>query len=126
MAQWKETRLEDKKNVIEAKLLDPELSLRDIEKETWIGKDTVWRILWELPELATTSDKWEIMINILDEIISDIAEITHKQLKGYKTKDELSIYDVKQLNEIAKTNFERKQLLTGKLTGNEIIIKIKE
>jgi len=62
MAQGKKTRDEDKANIIWIKLRDPQKSLRDIEKETGINRETVSDIIDSVPELLTSSDLWETII----------------------------------------------------------------
>jgi DNA-binding MarR family transcriptional regulator len=112
--QGKKTSVSDKNKVIEAKLRDPNKSLRDIEKETGVKRDTVSKTIKEIPGLSTKADK--DLISRIDNIIDDIAEITEKHARQMKEKKALKSYDVKLLNEISKTNFERKQILTGKPT----------
>jgi len=121
MAQGKKTRDEDIEKVIEAKLLDPQKSLRDIENETGVNYKVAWDIINSIPELVTSSNNGEKLIETMSWIIDDIAEITRLSITEYIPKEwseKLSVYDLKQLNEIAKNNFDRKQILTGKPTAN--------
>lgn len=133
MARGKRTPEETKAKVVELKMQNPELSSHDIEKElTWteweVSNDTVCDILKWLPQLATTP-KWEKILETMDEIIDWIARITKKAIKPIEdTLNEwkLTVSDLKALNDIAKNNFDRRQLLTGKSTENntlEIIFK---
>ena len=119
MAQWKRTREEDIQMVRELKLKDPQMSSRDISKETWINHSTVCEIINEMPELLTTSDKWDKILDTMDEIISEIADITRLAINPIRDKviaKELTVSDLKALNDIAKNNFDRKQILTWKPT----------
>lgn len=119
MARGKKTRDEDIEKVITAKLLDPQKSLRDIQEETGINHATCWDILETIPELLTSSSNGDKLIETMSWIIDDIAEITRFSIIAYKTKareETLGINDLKGLNEIAKNNFDRKQILTGKNT----------
>lgn len=119
MAQGKRTREEDIQMVRELKIRDPEMSSRDISKETWINHVTVCEIINEIPELLTTSNKWEKILDTMDEIIDWIASITSISIKTIQGKIKewtLSVSDLKQLNDIAKNNFDRKQILTWKPT----------
>ena len=121
MAQGKRTRDEDIQMVRELKIQDPQMSSRDISKETWINHTTVCEIINEIPELLTTSDKWEKIIDTMDEIISEIADITRLAINPIRDKVNewmLSVGDLKALNDIAKNNFDRRQILTGKATVN--------
>jgi hypothetical protein len=80
---------------------------------------TVWEIIENIPELLTYSNKGEKIIETMDEIISEIADMTRLSMKPIRDKLNdwtLGINDLKALNDIAKNNFDRKQLLTGKPT----------
>ena len=115
MAQWKRTREEDIQMVRELKLKDPQMSSRDISKETWINHVTVCEIINEIPELLTTSNKGDYILDTMDEIISEIADITRLAINPIRDKviaKELTVSDLKALNDIAKNNFDRKQILT--------------
>ena len=115
----KKTTIKDKQKVITAKLLNPEKSLRDIEKETNIPHSTVKDVLDEIPWLCTTSDNWAKLIDTMDKIINDIANMTALSMDTFADKiknKELWVNDVKSLNDIAKNNFDRKQILTWWVT----------
>lgn len=115
----KKTRDEDIEAVKVAKIKDPQKSLRDIEKETWVNRETVSDIIDEIPEDLTGSDKGSKILNTMDEIISEIADITRLAINPIRDKViewTLTVGDLKQLNDIAKNNFDRKQILTGKPT----------
>ncbi len=121
MAQGKQTREEDIQMVRELKIQDPQLSSRDISKQTWINHTTVCEIINNIPELLTTSDKWDSIIDTMDTIISEIADMTRLSMKPIRDKLiewTLGINDLKALNDIAKNNFDRKQILTWKATVN--------
>jgi len=134
MARGKRTPEETKAKVIELKLWNPELSSHDIETQLkWteyeISNDTVCDIIKDLPQLTTTT-KWEKILATMDEIIDWIASITSLSVKTIQGKIEewtLSVSDLKALNDIAKNNFDRKQILTWKPTENTgITITFKE
>lgn len=127
----KKTPEETKAKVIELKLWNPELSSHDIESQLngteWeISNDTVCDIINKLPQLATT-EPWKAQIDRLDTIISGIEEITAKVVKKLSEQEDHTVNDVKALNDIAKNNFDRKQILTWKPTeNNSLIITFKE
>lgn len=115
----KKTRDEDIEAVKIAKITDPQKSLRDIERETWVNRETVSDIIDEIPEDLTGSDKGAKILNTMDEIISEIADITRLAINPIRDKViewTLTVGDLKALNDIAKNNFDRKQILTGKPT----------
>ena len=133
MARGKRTPEETKAKVIELKLSNPELSSHDIERELewteWeVSNDTVCDILKDLPQLTTT--KGEKILATMDEIIDWIASITSQSVKSIQDKLnewKLTVSDLKYLNDIAKNNFDRKQILTWKPTeNNSLIITFKE
>ncbi len=117
MAKGKQTKLSDKKKVIKAKLEDPESSLRDIEKKTWIPKSTVDTTLKEIPNIVGTSlDKWAKIMEAIDEIIENSTEIARRHLSVLRDKKDISTRDVKTVTEIQESYFKKKQLLEGKPT----------
>lgn len=120
----KKTPEETKAKVTEIKIQNIELSSYDIAKQLewteWeVSADTIQDILKELPQLTAQSEKWAKILNTMDEIISEIADITRLAINPIRDKViewTLSVGDLKQLNDIAKNNFDRKQILTGKPT----------
>lgn len=125
MAQGKKTRDEVIDAVRIAKITDPQKSLRDISNETWINHQTVSDIIEDIPALLTGSDKGDSIIDTMDTIISEIADMTRLSMKPIRDKLiewTLGINDLKALNDIAKNNFDRKQILTGKATVNVNIL----
>jgi hypothetical protein len=130
MTRGKKTDIETNAKIREMYLLNPSLSTHDIEEkltgtEYECSHDTIGRILEELRQLATT-EQGRIQIQRLDSIISGIEALTAKAVTTLQLKEELSVNDVKQLNDIAKNNFDRKQLLTGKPTERIDIGNLKE
>jgi len=115
----KRTRDEDIEAVKIAKITDPQKSLRDIENETWVNRETVSDIIDSIPEDLTSSDKWAKILSTMDEIIDWIVDITRLAINPIRDKViswELTMSDLKALNDIAKNNFDRKQILTWKPT----------
>ena len=118
MAQGKKSRQEDKAKIVELKINDPQLSLRDIAKETWLWKDTVNKTINEIPEqLKTSSDNGDIIINKLDKTIDMIQQVIENNVhRLLEENEQLKAKDMKALSDIQKQNFERKQILTWKPT----------
>ena len=120
----KRTPEETKAKVTELKIQNIELSSYDIAKQLewteWeVSADTIQDIIKDLPQLTAQSEKWAKILNTMDEIISEIADITRLAINPIRDKViewTLSVSDLKQLNDIAKNNFDRKQILTGKPT----------
>lgn len=117
MAKGKQTKLSDKKKVIKAKLEDPELSLRDIEKKTWVSKSVVKTVIDNVPEIvSTSSDKWASIMESIDDIIEKSTSIARKHLKVLNDKERVDTKDVKTATEIGESFFKKKQLLEWKPT----------
>lgn len=126
MARGKKTPEETKAKVVELKMWNPELSSHDIEDllrgtEWEVSNDTVCDIINSLPQLATKSIEWTEQIKRLDSIIWGIEAITDKLVKKLQSQEEITVSDVKQLNDVAKTNWERKRLLQWDSTANDKI-----
>ena len=120
MAQGKKLDIELRANIKADKISNPDLSTRDLAEQHWVWKSTVADIIDEIPEeLRASSGKWEKIITTMDEIIDWIASITSLSIKTIQGKIKewtLSVSDLKSLNDIAKNNFDRKQILTWKPT----------
>lgn len=104
----------EKSKIIKTKLTDPELSIRDISKQTGKSRMTVARTIEHIPD-GTTRD----MIDKLDEIIDTIIDIQKISINRFQEKaieEWLSTKEVKDLSDIGKTNRERKQILEWKPT----------
>lgn len=127
----KKTPEETKAKVTEIKIQNIELSSYDIAKQLewteWeVSADTIQDIIKDLPQVTAT-EHWKAQIDRLDSIISVIENITNKSVIQFQQKEEHTVNDIKTLNEIAKNNFERRQILTGKPTeNNSIVITFKE
>lgn len=131
MAQGKKIDTDTKANIVADKINNPDLSTRDLAEQHWVWKSTVADIIDEIPEeLRTNSGKAEKILNTMDEIIDWIADITRLSVKTIQSKITdwtLTVSDLKSLNDIAKNNFDRRQILTGKPTeNNSLIITFKE
>ena len=120
--QWRKITQEEQAKIISAKIINPEMSIRDIAEDTWIAKSTVANTINEAPDILESldsKDKGVKILNTMDEIISEIADITRLAINPIRDKViewTLTVGDLKQLNDIAKNNFDRKQILTGKPT----------
>lgn len=118
--RWSRTKKDKKLEIIEEKLNNPDSTLKEIQEITWVPISTANDIIKNIPEeVRKSSEKWETMIDKLDSIIDSIVNITKISMNKFEAKaasDWLSTKEVKDLSDIAKTNFDRKQLLTNKPT----------
>ena len=102
--------------IVALKIENPDLSLRDIQNNTWINKNAVNRVVSKLPEtLGTTRDKGQSIIDKLSNIVEKVTNITNNYLEQVE-EDKIESKDLKIFNEISKINFDRLQLLTWKPT----------
>ena len=117
MPRGKKTREEDKAKVVVAKIKDPQKSLRDLEKETWVNRQTAKDILDKVPEVLTASDRQQEIVNKLDETIELAQNIINNNLRRYFDNNEpLKPSDVRQISAVTKETFDRKQIITWKPT----------
>ncbi|MBO7695059.1 MAG: hypothetical protein J6T10_20765 [Methanobrevibacter sp.] len=62
------------------------------------------------------------ILNMYEDVLYDIAEITARNVKAYKESDQqLRTNELKDLSSIAKDTNERKNLMEGKPTENQNI-----
>lgn len=99
-------------------------SYASVERRFWCGPHYVARVLERYPkikmQLAESRDK-EIL-NMYEDVLYDIAEITARNIKSYKESDQqLRTNELKDLSSIAKDTNERKNLMEGKPTENQNI-----
>ena len=118
MARWKQTSSEDKAKVISKKIENPDLSLRDIERETGVNRQTTSEIIKEdLPQVLTSSDKILNLVDVNIEIMNDGKEIIKNIVRDIKQNKDWGIkinwmQDVKSLSSIIEDAFKQNQLLT--------------
>lgn len=120
MAKGKRTPDETKAYIQWIALSNTDLSTHDIEAmvkwtEYECSHDTINRIIDNLRQLATT-ERWKKQLDRLEWIVDDIEVVTASVIKAIKTKEDLTIRDVKDLTDISKTNWERLRMLQGKAT----------
>jgi len=86
MAKGKKTSSDKVADVITKKLNNPDLSLRDLERETGVKKDAAWDIIKkELPEVATSSDTIRKMIDDNNEILNLTGGLLLSKLKAWES-----------------------------------------
>lgn len=111
------------------KIKNPDLSSRDIEKETWVDHSTVTRILdKELQHIATNDKAQELYTKNL-EILSEGKRIITEEIKkigkawGVKIT---SVNDIRSLSSTLEDAFKQNQLLSGKPTDNVVVNELDE
>lgn len=125
MARWKTTSSELKAKVISSKIKNPDMSLRDIQKETWVSKSTGKDILDnDLQEFRTSSDKITNLVDVNISIMTDwkkvIAKIVSDLADDTKESDIKinGMSDVKSLSSVLEDAFKQNQLLQDRPTEN--------
>ncbi len=123
----KKTSSEKVVEVITAKIENPDLSLRDIEKKTGVNRQTTNKILKEqMDEVVTSCDKKRSLMDVNLSIIEIWSKIIEEEVKAIsEKKGELkinSLSDLRQLSWTIEDHFKRNQLLEGKPTENHNII----
>ena len=119
MARGKKTSSEDKAKVISKKIENPDLSLRDIEKETGVNRQTTSDIIKDdLPEVLTSSDKTIELVDVNISIITNGKKVLEKIVKELAEKPDESkvkinnMSDAKSLSSVLEDAFKQNQLLT--------------
>jgi hypothetical protein len=84
----------------------------------------VARLLERYPKIKMqiAESREKEILNMYEDVLYDIAEITARNIKSYKDSDQqLRTNELKDLSSIAKDTNERKNLLEGKPTENQSI-----
>lgn len=126
----KKTSSEKTVEVITKKLENPDLSLRDLEKETGVNRQTNSRILnKELKEVVSSSDKAGKLLDMSLNIVNMGVSIIEDEIRALKAKESdlqiNSMNDLKQLSWTIEENFKRSQLLQDKPTSNITVNDLK-
>lgn len=116
--RWKRTSQKKTAEIVACKVDNPDMSLRDIEKKTWINKQTVSKLLKkEIPEL-TKLDKTNELINLNLKIISKWKKKILKSIDSIKIN---SMNEVRSLSLAIDDAFKQNQLLNWWATENNEI-----
>lgn len=113
----------DREAVIRAKLENPDLSSKDIEKKVGVNYKTVQDTLRRVPEVVQASSpdgELQRQVKQLDNIVSDINEIVITNIK--EIKESQKIFDPKDIKSLAETwelHRKRSQVLQNKPTSND-------
>lgn len=111
----KKTSSEKIVEVLTAKLVNPDLTLRELEEQTWVSRSTVDRAISdELGKVGSESKKNELFDANLDIINTWVAKIR----LAMKRLDPETIRDTKEYQTIVDTAFKQNQLIEGKATVN--------
>jgi len=131
MSRGKETSSKDIARVIKYIVSNPEASLRDVERATWIPFKTVDNIKNNLALEAV--DKSEIIAGIIDsdkeiiQLANDISLHKFTQMADAikdNPKDEVKLSDVKVLSEIADKSTKRVSIFWGEATDKNWGLKL--
>jgi len=97
--RWKQTSSEDKARVIEAKINNPDLSTRDIEKQTWVNYRTSARVLQkDLSQVVSQSETIKKLIDDNNRILNITWNLMLDKLESW---DKVSIRDLKDVRDFA-------------------------
>ena len=102
----------------------PNESYASIERRFWCKPHYVVYLLNRYPKLKMklAENREKEILNMYEDILYDIADITAKNVKAYKESDQqLRTNELRDLSSIAKDTNERKNLMEGKPTENQNI-----
>lgn len=115
--KWSRTKDKDKASIISKKIQNPDITLRELEEETWVDLSTAWRIIQkDLPEVAKSS---EIISKIIEndmESVHIMSLITKRFAKETLLKEQLERADVSVANQTVESAFKRSQIFQDKPT----------
>jgi len=117
MAKWKKTSSEKIADVITSKIKNPDNSLRDIQKETWVNYKTARDIINnEMEEVVTSCNKTQNLVNVNLSILEEWKKIIEQEIKKiWKGEWEVkikSVSDIRTLSATLEDSFKQNQLLT--------------
>lgn len=115
MARGKKTSSEKIVEVLTAKLINPDLSTRDIEEKTGVPFNTVSTILNTESEQVWTKEKKTELFDANLDIINTWVEKIRLAMKRLNLE---TIRDTKEYQTIVDTAFKQNQLIDGKATVN--------
>ena len=131
MARGKKTSSELKAEVISSKIQNPDLSLRDIEKKTWVSKSTGKDILDnDMQEVRTSSDKITDLVDVNISIMVDWKKVIAKIVSDLADDSKESsvvingMSDVRSLSSVLEDAFKQNQLLTWWATERQEVIEL--
>lgn len=110
--------------VIKYFLNHPDETYASIERRFWCWPRYVARLLERYPKIKMqiAESREKEILNMYEDVLYDIAEITARNIKSYKESDQqLRTNELKDLSSIAKDTNERKNLIEGKPTENQSI-----
>ena len=102
----------------------PNETYASIERKFWCKKNYISYLLNRYPKLKMklVENREKEILNMYEDILYDIADITAKNVKAYKESDQqLRTNELRDLSSIAKDTNERKNLMEGKPTENQNI-----
>lgn len=102
----------------------PNETYASIERKFWCKKNYISYLLNRYPKLKMklVENREKEILNMYEDVLYDIAEITARNVKAYKESDQqLRTNELKDLSSIAKDTNERKNLMEGKPTENQNI-----
>lgn len=102
----------------------PNETYASIERKFWCKQNYVSYLLNRYPKLKMklVENREKEILNMYEDVLYDIAEITARNVKAYKESDQqLRTNELKDLSSIAKDTNERKNLMEGKPTENQNI-----
>ena len=122
--RWTEQQRKEQAVIIRYMLEHPFATYREVSEKFNRSTKGVAKLLQRYPKIAMamTEKREKEILNMYEDVLYDIAEITHKNIWKYKESEEkLRTNELKDLSNIAKETQERKNLMEGKPTENQNI-----
>lgn len=122
--RWNEKQRKEQAEIIKYMLENPFATYVEVAKKFNREKHSVSQLLQRYPKIASmvNENRDKEILKMYEDVLYDIAEITHKNIWMYKDSEEkLRTTELKDLSTIAKETQERKNLVEGKPTENQNI-----
>lgn len=105
------------------KIEHPLIKKKELAEKFWVELKRASIVLrdYKTLQMIVDREKENDINKMYDEILMDVAEITHKNIKKYKQKEEMRTWELKDLSTIAKETLERKNLIEWKPTQNQAV-----
>ena len=110
--------------IIQYMMENPYASYQEVADKFHRTKKSVAQLLKRYPKIAMAinESREKEILDMYEDVLYNIAEITHKNIEKYKESDEkLRTTELKDLSAIAKETQERKNLVEWKPTENQNI-----
>ena len=109
------------RELMKYKIEHPQIQRKDLAEKFGVERKRAGIVLrdYKTLQMIVDREKENDINKMYDEILRDVAEITQKNIKKYKNKEEMRTSELKDLSSIAKDTMERKNLMNWDPTSRQ-------